>query len=127
MHCSLTGKETDISVKLLELLDAVEDRFGKRGLTLLSGYRTPRLNKQVSGAARRSLHMLGWAADIRIPGYSPAAVTAFAKKIRVGGVGYYQNVGFTHLDVGRPRYWIDKSPRGGRNAPGTLKTPRKNK
>ncbi|MFA6434781.1 MAG: DUF882 domain-containing protein [Elusimicrobiales bacterium] len=111
MRCSLTGKETEISIKLVEILDAVEDRFEKRGLTFLSGYRTPRLNSRVSGAARRSLHMLGWAADIRVPGHSPAKVAAYAGKIGAGGVGYYPDMSFTHLDVGPARHWTVRRPR----------------
>ncbi len=112
MRCSLTGKQTHMSVKLLELLDAVEDRFGKRGLVLLSGYRTPKNNGKTSGAAKRSLHMLGWAADIRIPGYSSTRVRSFARKKWVGGVGYYPYKGFVHLDVGKARYWaVSRPPR----------------
>jgi uncharacterized protein YcbK (DUF882 family) len=107
-RCSLTGVEKDMSIKLLELLDKVEDHFGKRGLLLLSGYRTPRLNRITPGAAAHSRHMLGWAADIRVPGYTPAAVKRYALKLGVGGVGYYPSQGFTHLDVGRVRYWVVK-------------------
>jgi len=101
-----------VAIKLVELLDAVEDRFGRRGLTLLSGYRTPKLNNQVAGAARRSLHMLGWAADIRITGYSSEQVAAYAKKLRAGGVGHYTGMDFTHLDVGNTRYWLDSRAPG---------------
>lgn len=106
MRCSLTGRETEISIKLVELLDAMEDKFGKRGLTLLSGYRTPKLNGVTPGAARHSMHMLGWAADIKIPGYSSAKVKKYGQKMDIGGVGYYPYKGFTHLDVGNPRYWV---------------------
>lgn len=109
MHCSLTGKETAISVRLVEILDVVEDRFGKKGLTLLSGYRTPKLNARVKGAARRSTHMLGWAADIRIPGHTAAEIEAYAKHGGAGGVGYYPDAGFVHLDAGRPRSWMVRS------------------
>lgn len=108
MRCSLTGKDTMMAVKLIELLDAVEDKFGKRGLVLLSGYRTPKLNRTIAGAAEHSFHMMGWAADIRIPGYSAAKIKNFARKMNVGGVGYYQSMGFTHLDVGPSRYWMVK-------------------
>jgi len=110
MRCGLTGKETEISIKLVELLDAVEDKFGKKGLTLLSGYRTPKFNITIPGAAKRSLHMLGWAADIKIAGYSSTKVKKYGQKLRIGGVGYYPNNGFTHLDVGAPRYWVVKRP-----------------
>ncbi len=108
MRCSLDGSRTEISVKLVELLDAVEDKFGKKGLVLLSGYRTLELNRTIKGAAEHSMHMLGWAADIRAPGYSSAKVTKFGRKLWVGGVGYYPNKGFTHLDVGKARYWVVK-------------------
>ena len=110
MRCSLTGHEIQMSVKLIELLDAVEDKFGKKGLTLLSGYRTPRNNHRTRGAARESLHMLGWAADIRIPGCSSTRVKTYARKLAVGGIGYYPYKGFTHLDVGRSRYWVMRRP-----------------
>jgi uncharacterized protein YcbK (DUF882 family) len=105
-RCSLAGIETDMSIKLIELLDKVEDHFGKRGLILLSGYRTPMLNRMTPGAAEHSLHMMGWAADIRVPGYSATAVKKYALKLGIGGVGYYPSQGFTHLDVGRVRYWV---------------------
>ncbi len=110
MRCSLTGRETRMSVKLIELLDAVEDKLGKKGLTLLSGYRTPKLNGKTPGAAKRSLHMLGWAADIKIPGYSSTKVKKTGQKLGVGGVGYYPYKGFTHMDVGKCRYWVVRRP-----------------
>ncbi|OGR81935.1 MAG: hypothetical protein A2X32_05535 [Elusimicrobia bacterium GWC2_64_44] len=120
MRCALTGHEVQMSVKLIELLDAVEDKFGKKGLTLLSGYRTPRNNHRIRGAARESLHMLGWAADIRIPGYSSTKVKTYARKLSAGGIGYYPYKGFTHLDVGKSRYWVMRRPvrrRARRKAP----------
>ena len=123
MRCSLTGRSIQMSVKLIELLDAIEDKFGKRGLLLLSGYRTPRNNHSTPGAARESLHMLGWAADIRIPGYSSTKVKTFARKLRTGGVGYYPYKGFTHLDVGDSRYWVMRRPPRRRRAPRMKKPP----
>ena len=109
-RCSLNGDEIDMSLKLVELLDAVEDHFGKRGIILLSGYRTLELNRMLPGAAEHSLHMLGWAADIRVPGYSSTAVKKYALRLGAGGVGYYPSKGFTHIDVGRVRYWVIRAP-----------------
>ncbi len=134
MRCSLTGREIHMSVKLIELLDAVEDKFGKKGLTLLSGYRTFKNNGRTPGAVKYSLHMMGWAADIKIPGYSSTKVKKYGQKLGVGGVGYYPYKGFTHLDVGRSRYWVvsrpprrrhsrrGKKPAPARKAPGARKT-----
>lgn len=105
MRCFDDDTEHEVAIKLIELLDAVEDHFGKRGLIILSGYRTPEYNRQVKGSARNSMHILGWAADIRIPGYKPSAISAFVRKKRAGGVGYYPYTGFVHIDVGGVRYW----------------------
>ena len=105
MRCRLTGKEVPVPEKLLELLDAVEDKFGKSGLILLSGYRSRKNNRRTPGAARSSLHLVGRAADIRIPGYTASEIAEYARGLRAGGVGYYAGRGFVHLDVGGPRYW----------------------
>lgn len=125
MRCALTGRQTHMAVKLVELLDAVEDKFGRRGLVLLSGYRTPKNNGQTSGASRRSLHMLGWAADIRIPGYSSTKVRTFARKLWAGGIGYYPYKGFVHLDVGKARYWAVGRPTRKRRIHRRAKQPRR--
>jgi len=125
MRCRLTGKEAEVSIKLLEILDAIEDRFGKRGLTLLSGYRTPKLNGRVPGAARRSLHMLGWASDIRVPGQGPDKVAEFARKLNAGGVGFYPDAAFVHLDSGRRRHWEVKRPAKPRAAGAPARAPSK--
>ncbi len=125
MRCRLTGRGTTMAVKLVELLDAVEDKFGKRGLILLSGYRTPKLNGKTPGAAKHSMHMLGWAADIKIPGYSSTKVKKFGQKLAVGGVGYYPYKGFTHLDVGKSRYWVVSRPPRRRARRKTVRSSRK--
>jgi uncharacterized protein YcbK (DUF882 family) len=45
------------------------------------------------------------AVDIRVPGRPLAAVRDAAKTLRAGGVGYYPDSDFVHVDVGRVRYW----------------------
>ena len=52
--------------------------------------------------------MMGWAADIKVPGYSSTKVKNLGRRLGAGGVGYYPNKGFTHLDVGKSRYWVVK-------------------
>ena len=107
MRCRLTGKEVDIPIKLIEVLDALQDQFGGRTLTVLSGYRSPELNgalaQQSDAVAKKSLHMRGWAADITIPGVGVSTLRAAAKKLKAGGVGTYST--FVHVDVGSVRYW----------------------
>jgi len=109
MRCRLTGRETEIPVKLLELLDAIQERHGDRPITVICGYRSPELNgalHSASGAvAKKSLHMRGLAADIKIDGVRTSALRTTARSLLAGGVGYYPSDGFVHVDVGPVRSW----------------------
>ncbi len=96
--------------KLLDLLHQLQQKVGHQGeIHVISGYRSPATNqmlsKRSSGVAKRSYHMLGQAIDIRLPGYDTAALKKAAIGLKSGGVGYYANSDFVHLDVGRVRYW----------------------
>lgn len=76
---------------------------------IISGYRSPKTNAALrnagSGVAKKSLHMQGRAIDIRIPGVSNAELHKAALALKSGGVGYYPNSGFIHMDTGRVRRW----------------------
>lgn len=52
---------------LAELLERIRTLLGDRPILVNSGYRCPRLNQHIGGA-KTSQHMLGEAADIRVPG-----------------------------------------------------------
>ena len=105
MRCRLTQKEIDTPPELVELLDKIQDHFGGRPVRVDSGYRSPKLNSHISGSAKHSLHMKGWAADIEIPGVSTKALKTYALSLHAGGVGYYPRDGFVHVDIGAVRYW----------------------
>jgi len=64
-----------------------------------------RLVATSTGVASGSLHVVGMAIDIRVPGRPLRAVRDAAKALRAGGVGYYPEPDFVHVDVGRVRYW----------------------
>ncbi len=104
-RCSLTGEVRRVPVKLVELIDRISDRFGKRAVILLSGYRTKPLNDITPGAAKKSMHLIAWAMDIKIEGVSLKRVKDFARSLKIGGVGYYPRYGFIHVDIGKVRYW----------------------
>lgn len=78
-------------------------------LHIICGYRTPDTNEflrtHTSGVARNSLHMRAEAIDIRLPGVSTLKLRDTALKLARGGVGYYPQSGFIHVDVGRVRRW----------------------
>lgn len=109
LRCRLTGAETDISLKLIALVDQVEDHFGGSRVEIISGYRSPELNSSLRssgrGVAKQSLHMKGLAMDIRIPGIALRDLRNYAASLRAGGVGFYPGPNFVHVDVGRVRYW----------------------
>jgi len=76
---------------------------------LTSGYRSPETNAELheldSGVASNSLHMKGQAADITLPGRPLRTVYESALAMRIGGVGYYPDDDFLHVDIGRVRRW----------------------
>jgi uncharacterized protein YcbK (DUF882 family) len=77
----------------------------KSPVILTSGYRDPRRNLTIEGAVQNSLHPLGEAADITIPGVSSLQVARFGVWLGGGGVGWYPRKHFTHVDRGRLRAW----------------------
>jgi uncharacterized protein YcbK (DUF882 family) len=114
----VNGKATkDIDPRLLEVLWGTQGFVSKFGITapieILSGYRTPASNKRLQEqgvpAARKSLHMDGKAADIRIKGLDPAVLGNLVKSFRQGGVGFYYRPssagGWIHADTGLQRTW----------------------
>ncbi|MBS0364612.1 MAG: DUF882 domain-containing protein [Proteobacteria bacterium] len=78
---------------------------------VICGYRCPRTNAMLrgrsshSGVAEHSMHLLGRAIDIRLPGVSSARLRDLAMGLERGGVGYYASSDFIHVDNGRVRYW----------------------
>lgn len=79
---------------------------------IISGYRSPGTNALLrerggatTGVASHSLHMVGEAIDIRVPGVKLDTLRNAAKSLKIGGVGYYPDLNFVHVDVGRVRYW----------------------
>jgi uncharacterized protein YcbK (DUF882 family) len=49
--------------------------------------------------------MKGMAIDIRLQDRALKDLHAAAREMRAGGVGYYPELDFVHVDVGRVRYW----------------------
>jgi len=48
---------------------------------------------------------LAEAMDIRLPGVETSAVWDAALRLQRGGVGYYRDSNFVHVDVGGVRRW----------------------
>ena len=76
---------------------------------MLSGYRTAETNallrKRSRGVAKKSLHIKGQAADLRMQGKSVRQVARAAASCAAGGVGRYSRSNFVHIDCGEKRLW----------------------
>lgn len=105
-----TGLVHPIDRRLLRLLDALHNSLDTReAFEVISGYRSPATNARLvttsKGVVPGSLHVAGMAVDVRVPGRPLRAVRDAATALRAGGVGYYPDSDFVHVDVGRVRYW----------------------
>jgi uncharacterized protein YcbK (DUF882 family) len=76
---------------------------------VISGYRSVQTNAELhrhsNGVAEHSLHIEGRAIDVRLPGVPTARLRDLALGMGRGGVGFYRDSDFVHLDNGRIRHW----------------------
>lgn len=106
-----TGAVKDYNVKEFDLLHDLMARLGHPNgeIDIVCGYRTPWSNNYLRehghGVALHSQHMEAKAIDIRIPGVPTATVRDAALALHRGGVGYYRQSNFVHVDVGPVRRW----------------------
>lgn len=105
-----TGDVTEMDTELLFLLHDVQAKLGTHEpFHIISGYRSPQSNallrSQSNGVAKHSYHMQGMAIDVRLPGMDTYAIRTAAKEMERGGVGYYAESDFTHMDTGPVRSW----------------------
>ena len=110
LRCHYTNEETVMDVDTIEYLNRVDKRLGGGNeIHVISGYRSPSYNALLrhnsSHVAKHSLHMVGKAIDIAIPGTPLDRVRHTALALRLGGVGYYPASGFVHIDSGAVRHW----------------------
>lgn len=105
-----TGTTHQIAPQLFDQLHVLQQRVGTPGAYhVISGYRSQQTNNTLhehsNGVASHSLHMQGQAIDIRLPGHDLAQLHKAALSMQAGGVGYYPQSDFIHLDVGHVRHW----------------------
>lgn len=106
-----TGDVITLDPRLFDLLSDLTAALGRAGaeIDIVCGYRTPWSNeflrRTTVGVAKHSQHTLGEAIDIRIPGVSTARLRDAALSLHRGGVGYYPESQFVHVDLGPIRRW----------------------
>ncbi len=105
-----SGEVYPIDPQLLDLLHTLQETVERKDpFSIISCYRSPvtnaMLNKKSNGVAKRSLHMQGKAIDIRLPGCELKDLRKAALALKRGGVGFYPESDFIHVDTGRVRFW----------------------
>jgi uncharacterized protein YcbK (DUF882 family) len=103
-------KQVDIDPELLDILWQIQRVTGSReAFEVISAYRSPETNDLLrgrsSGVAKKSQHLLGKAIDVRLRGTDLEQLHRTASDLKLGGVGYYPDSEFVHVDTGRVRYW----------------------
>ena len=106
------NEATTMDPEEIDLLWQVYQEVGaKEAIEIICGYRSPATNNMLrsrsakSGVARNSQHTLGKAIDFYIPGVPLDTLRATAMRLQGGGVGFYPQSQFVHVDVGRVRNW----------------------
>jgi uncharacterized protein YcbK (DUF882 family) len=99
-----------IDPRLLDLLHSIHQTLdSSKPFNLISGYRSPATNAMLAarseGVARHSMHIEGRAADINVPDRQLSILQRVALALQFGGVGYYPQSDFVHVDTGRVRQW----------------------
>jgi uncharacterized protein YcbK (DUF882 family) len=110
LRCHYTNLVANIDIAVIEIVNLVDKLIGgSRMIHVISGFRSKAYNellaKEGHHVARHSLHMLGKAIDLRIPDVDLFNIRETAMDLQLGGVGYYPQSDFVHLDSGRFRFW----------------------
>jgi uncharacterized protein YcbK (DUF882 family) len=105
-----TGDVHPIDTGTLDILADLHELAGHdEPYQIVCGYRSPRTNaalrRRSHAVAEHSLHMQGRAIDLRLPGFSTGRLHQLALRMERGGVGFYPQSDFVHLDNGPVRYW----------------------
>jgi uncharacterized protein YcbK (DUF882 family) len=105
-----TGDIHPMDIRLFAVLQKIQQASGSKGVfEVISGYRSPGTNALLrtksKRVAKKSYHMKGQAIDIRLSDLRTKDLRDVALDLRTGGVGYYRNSDFVHLDTGPVRFW----------------------
>lgn len=105
-----TDETHPMDPELIHLIHDLQTQWGTaQAFDLISGYRSPQTNaalrKKSKGVAKRSRHLDGMAVDIASKNRLQN-LRNLAQSLKRGGVGYYPQKGFVHVDIrSKPTFW----------------------
>jgi uncharacterized protein YcbK (DUF882 family) len=96
--------------RLYDTLWLLQHHIGsEHAYDVICGYRTAKTNAMLrshsDGVAQNSYHIRGMAVDISLPNVPLKRLHQAALSLKAGGVGYYPDSDFVHVDVGPRRTW----------------------
>ena len=105
-----TNEVKRIDTALLDDLFILHNKLGsKMPFQVISGYRSKKTNAMMhahsDGVAQKSMHIQGKAIDIRLQDTPLFHLHNAALAMNAGGVGYYPESRFVHVDTGKIRHW----------------------
>ena len=105
-----TDDVANMDPALFDILFDIQIESGSTGTyQIISAYRSPATNEMLrdksNGVARNSQHLLSKAVDVRLTDIDTAELRDVALSLQRGGVGYYEESDFVHVDTGRVRRW----------------------
>ncbi|HWM89009.1 MAG TPA: DUF882 domain-containing protein [Kofleriaceae bacterium] len=111
LRCHFTNHPTTMDAALFGVLVRAARHFKAPRVDIVSGFRAPKYNlilrKKGRRVARKSEHTFGNAVDFRLPGITTERLRTWARRQKLGGVGYYRDDRFIHVDTGPVRYWAE--------------------
>lgn len=84
--------------RLMWKLEALRQRLGNNSIHITSGFRSKAHNSTISGAAGKSQHTYGTAADFVVRDTKDTKVASMAKRCGFGGIKAYAATGHSHVD-----------------------------
>ena len=105
-----SGESRVMDIRLVDLMwDLQQQLENDNPIEIISGYRSPTTNatlrRMTDGVAKQSYHTKGMAMDVRLLGTPLSHLHDTALAMDRGGVGFYPNSDFVHMDVGPVRRW----------------------
>ena len=105
-----TGDAMEMDRAVFDIIFDIQKEAGSTGVyQVISGYRSPATNEMLrsnsGGVAKNSQHLLGKAIDVRLTDLDTVKLRDVAIALQRGGVGYYRESDFVHVDTGRVRRW----------------------